>query len=130
MTDYGSDISVFPDLDASFALRTGPHVVGEAVARRLITARGSLFYDPQYGFDTRMILNDAVPASRLGVIAAQIESEALKDERVQACSATLTQNVQAGTLRIQVLLTLASGPFQFVLTIGQAAGQQTLVFGK
>lgn len=130
MTDFGSDISTFPDLDASFALRTGPHVVGEAIARRLITPRGGLFYDPQYGFDTRMLLNDAIPASRLATIASQVEAEALKDERVLACTASATFNAQAGTLAIKCLLTLASGPFSFVLTVGQVAGQQTLVFGK
>lgn len=127
MTDFGSDVSTFPDLDASFALRTGPHVVGEAIARRLITPRGGLFYDPQYGFDTRLLLNDAIPASRLAVIASQIEAEARKDERVSACSATVS--LVAGTLAIKVALTLATGPFSFVLTVGAAANQQALVFG-
>lgn len=130
MTDYGSDISTFPDLDPSFGLLTGPRVVAEAVARRLMTPRGGLFYDPQYGFDLRALLNDATPDARLAAIASQVEDEALKDERVQAVQAFVTRNGQAGTLVVRIVLTLASGTFPLTLTIGQVAAEQQVVFGQ
>lgn len=130
MADFGSDISTFPDLDPAFALRTGPHVVAEAVARRFITPRGSLFWDPAFGFDTRALLNDAIPASQLPTIASQLETEAMKDERVLGANVSVTQNFQQQTIAIKCELTLATGPFAFTLTIGQVQSQQTLIFGK
>ena len=33
-TDYGIDVSTFPDLDPTFGLISGPRVVAENVARR------------------------------------------------------------------------------------------------
>lgn len=131
MTDFGSDVSTYPDLDPSFALRTGPHVVAEAVARRFITPRGGgLFYDLAYGFDTRALLNDAIPATQLAVIASQCETEAAKDERVKSATVSVTQNLLLQSLAIKCELTLATGPFVFTLTISQVQGQQVLVFGK
>lgn len=127
MADLGTDVSTFPDLDMSFALISGPRVVAEAIARRLGTPRGGgLFYDPTYGYDLRGYLNEAVPASQLGNIAAAVEQEALRDERVESCTANVT--LTKGVLKVIVRFVTADGPFAFTLTIDQAT--TSVVFGK
>lgn len=130
MTDYGTDCSCVPDLDPTFSIRSGPHVVGEAIARRFLTPRGSVSWDLAYGWDTRQLLNDYLQPLQFPQIAAQLEAEARKDERVASASVTLFLGLLPNTLRIKCLLTLASGPFQFELTVSQVAAQQTLVFGR
>lgn len=127
--DLGSDISTFPDLDPAYAVRTGPHIVAEAVARRYITPRGGLFYDLNYGYDLRQHLNSVITPGLAGRIAAQCEAEALKDERVLGATVTVVQSAgQLATLSVHTVLTLSSGPFAFVLTVGQALANFSIVF--
>ena len=116
MTDFGSDISTFPDLDPFFSLTTGIHVVAEALARRLMTPRGGgLFYAPDYGLDVRGYLNSAMTTAQLSGLEHSIQNEALKDERIFDAKATVTANVAARKLAIKVLITTAQGPFALVL---------------
>ncbi len=58
MTDFVVDVSTFPDLDSSFTLITGRRVIAEAILRRLLTPRGGLAYDPDFGLDVRGWLNE------------------------------------------------------------------------
>jgi len=128
-TDLGADISTYPDLDPAYTLITGPRVVAEAVARRWVTPRGGLFYDLNYGYDLRQFLNAVITPGLASTIAVQCELEALKDERVLQAAVTVKQSAgQLATLTVNCLLTLATGPFQFVLTVGQALSDFVLVF--
>ena len=128
--DVGTDCSTYPRLDPSFALISGPRVVLESVARRWSTSLGGgLFYDPTYGFGTPLLLNAALTQQMLPGIAAQLESQALQDERVKACDVTLTFVSQTGALTIAGAVTLADGPFSLVMTVDAATGKQTLIFG-
>lgn len=132
MPDFGADISTYPDLDVTFTPITGRRVVAEAVARRLITPNGGgLFYDQTFGFDTRGLLNAPITTADLAVIAARVEQEALKDERVLGCSATVTFDTTQtpGVLSIRCLLTLATGPFALTLKISAVEGLKSVVFG-
>lgn len=67
---------------------TGDLAVSEQVARRYLTERGLLSYAPNDGTDVLEYLNDNMP---LAVIRAQLEAEALKDERVESASVTGTK---------------------------------------
>jgi hypothetical protein len=128
MTDYGTDVSTFPDLDASFAVVAGPHVVGESLARRLTTPPGGLFYDSQYGFDLRNYLNEGGVPSRLPEIQAAVEREAIKDERVKDVGAAVTFDLPSATLKVTLRVTLGSGvTFSLVLAIS-AVTTQVFIF--
>jgi len=112
--DFGSDISTFPTLDPNFRLITGTQVIFEAVLRRLMTPRGSLAYDLDYGTDVRGMLNASTTSSELFALQASIEAEAEKDERVLRADAVITQ-LQTFVYRIDLSLTTSAGPFLLVL---------------
>jgi hypothetical protein len=128
MADVGTDISTFlqtstgeyvPGLSPDFAVISGSRVVGEAIARRLITPRGTLAYDLDYGLDLRAYLNDDLGPTDLYTLGSLIEAEAEKDERVMAAEATLTLDRASSRLRVQLLLTIADAVFTLTLSIDQ-----------
>jgi hypothetical protein len=84
MTDYGLDVSTYPDgLDVSFAWQASSvGMLGQALARRLETPAGGLPYDPEYGFDVRALLGDGFNARNIPAISALVAAELAKDERV------------------------------------------------
>jgi phage baseplate assembly protein W len=90
-TTFGSDFSAVEDFDANWTFLEGDAgealALTQALARRLSTPRGGLFYDPAYGLDIRGFIADSVsPADA----AAQIENECRKDERVDDAKCTIT----------------------------------------
>lgn len=116
-TDYGTDVSTFPDLDPSFTLISGPRVVIEAIARRLVTPRGTMPGRPNDGIDVRQWLNDSVDAGTLARMHGAIESEIAKDERVQRAAVSLAFDAASRTLRITINVRLDDGPFDLVLSV-------------
>ena len=117
MIDFGSDVSTFPDLDPTFAELTGPNALGQAIARRLMTPRGTLDYDPDYGLDVRSLLSAAFDDRRVFSVRAQLQAEIEKDERVLSASVALEVVPEASTLRAHVALETADGPFRLTLAI-------------
>lgn len=91
-TDYGTDISTYPDLDATFGLISGPRVVAECVARRVeVLLHGAL--------------NADLNARELRVVQASVHSLATQDERVQ--DAEVTASLLAGGLfQVKIKLSL------------------------
>lgn len=87
-------------------------MVVQAVARRLQTPRGGLWYDPDYGTDLRQYLNGARSRFR---VSRDVENEALKDERVLAASASVTFASQ--TMTVVLALTLATGVFTLTILV-------------
>lgn len=117
MTDFGADVSIFPDLDPGFTPLTGPRVVAQAIARRLSTPRGSLAFYPDYGIDVRDWVNETITRDRLAQFRRMIEAEIVRDERVLSGSASLAFNTQTSDLQIAVTITTADGPFSLVLGV-------------
>lgn len=117
MTDYGQDVSTFPDLDPGFAAPTGPRVVAESIARRLTTPRGALFWAPDDGFDVRELLNESVTSAKLSQWTRALEQECEKDERVLSASITLTYDSTGMALQIAASLDTADGPFVLVMVV-------------
>lgn len=115
MTDYGHDLSCVEDLDDEMTEIDGRMVLGQAIARRLITPRGGLIDDPNYGTDVRGYLNDDVDNATIQRLASEIAAEAIKDEQV--LSATATVSVLAGVMTVAVAVVDAAGPFKLVLAI-------------
>ena len=119
MSNLGSDFHCVDDIDANLSATTsGNRCLAENIARRISTARGSLFYDIDFGTDIRSRIN---AAQRLELTASQVEAEALKDERVEDVAASVTLG-ELGTsngpsLAVSLTLTASDGPFVLVLSV-------------
>jgi phage baseplate assembly protein W len=119
-TELGIDLSALSnglDLDPKFPTQTGYANLGEAIARRLSTPRGGLFYAPNYGTDIRDRLNDSVTSDSIGQIQAAVEAEALKDDRVLSAACVANYTFATNTLTLQLQLATASGPYRLVLAV-------------
>jgi len=82
----GVDFACVDDLDANLSLVEGRTALAQSTARRIITPRGGLYYDPNYGTDIRGRLHRPFPAA---LTARLVEQEALKDERVENAGASV-----------------------------------------
>ena len=119
--DFGTDIDCVTSIGPRFKLTSGFLNLAKALARRLITPRGTLDYAPDYGFDVRDWINhDTGQASRFTLQAA-IDAECQKDERVQTASSSIDTSV-ANTIGITIAVVTAAGPFRFVTTIDKLNG--------
>lgn len=85
---YGSDWRDLSTLD--FSRLEGQKLLKRALTRRLTTARGSLFYAPDYGFDLRQYLqadwDSQIEMEMLTKAATELE----KDRRVVEASLEVT----------------------------------------
>lgn len=117
--DFGTDISTFPVPDTSFSTISGFRVLAEALARRLMTARGLLPFHPDYGVDLRSLLNESVTDDVLSQAKAAAVQELLQDERVQDVSGTLTFDASTSRLAFSFQVVTDAGPFSFVLALSQ-----------
>lgn len=115
MADLGTDLSCLEDLSPTMAEVSGRTCLAQAVARRLLTPRGRLIYDPNYGYDLEQFLNDDLGPGDLAKIAANIQNEALKDERVLTATAAVV--VQNKALIVTLTIDDGDGPFTFVLPV-------------
>ena len=113
----GTDVSTVPDLDGYFRLMTGLRVVGEALLRRLTTPPGGLFYDPDYGYDIRGLLNAPLTSADLARARIRIVAECQKDERVDTVEADLALNESTGRLTLSLLVATAAGPFKLTAAV-------------
>ncbi|ADH63803.1 hypothetical protein Mesil_1928 [Allomeiothermus silvanus DSM 9946] len=116
MDDFGTDLSVFPDL--SWTLKSGYDNLAEAAVRCLMTAPGALFYAPEYRLDLRRFLNEAITPEAL------LEVETLATNALEADPRIVSAEVRAscpgpGVLNLELLLTTERGPFALVLRIDQ-----------
>lgn len=112
--DYGTTFACATDFTPQMSTVSGLRAVAEAVARRLQTDRGALWYDLDYGTNITRFVNAAVPLSS---IETMVENEAIKDERVNDCTCEATQIDMSLSLRIQ--LEADEGPFEFVLSVSE-----------
>lgn len=116
---FGGDFAGVDDLDPNFTYlqntTTTPNqenlALAQAIARRLQTPRGALFYDSNYGYDLRDLIGGSTTTSQA---IAGIEDECRKDERIDDAQASI--NVIGDSW--QILITCQShlsGPFSFTL---------------
>lgn len=116
LTERGDDLDVRSDLNrSSFSLADGVRNIGNAIARRLITPRGGLVYDPAYGTDVRAYLSAGMTAAQVARLASEIQAEVNKDPRVGGADVSLA--IAGTTMLITVLVDLAQGPFELVFRV-------------
>lgn len=121
--DFGTDISTpdAADLDPYFAPVSGWRGLGQALARRLVTPRGSLLDDASYGYDLRSRLNDALTPADLDALGAVVKRELEADERVEGAAVVVT--LTGAALRVAARITTASGTFRLVLAVGSVTAE-------
>jgi hypothetical protein len=118
VADLGTDVRCVDDLDPTFRLVSGREGLAQALARRLSTKRGELALigdDEDYGLDVREFVGEDVGPRATFELAAQVEAETLRDERV--LSATATASFAGGVLTLSLALSDAAGPFRLTLAV-------------
>lgn len=118
---YGHDLFGVNDLDPGMLECDGRVCLAQALARRLITPRGGLLDDPNYGYDLTGFLNDDVSHATLASMQGQIVAEMMKDERVIAATASVV--FVAGQLIVTISITDSVGPFPLVLAVSSVTVQ-------
>ena len=114
---YGTDLSGITDLDASMSETSGIQGLGQALARRISTPRGTLPDDPNYGYDVAAELNDDLAPSDLPRIGSNCDAEFKKDQRVFSSQTTVElAPLPDGTLTVTAAVVPAGGP-SFTLTL-------------
>lgn len=127
--EYGIDCSTFvggkADLDPRFATIDTTLLVAEACARRLITPRGSLIGDPEYGFDLREFLGARITNVTRARIIAGVEAECRKDERVDSARVVQAQLPTAADSRLtlRVAIVVSAETLQFVLSVDRLTAE-------
>lgn len=122
--DYGTDVSTFPVTDMTGRTIEGKRAVAECILRRYTTPNGSLRYDPDFGRDTREMLNEDLDEGDLATEAHALAREAEKDERVSRATVVLTLDAVASKLTVRVFGELLGGvAFDFVLGIDAVSAE-------
>ena len=114
-TDFGTDIDCAFGLSPSFQLVTGNTLLAQALMRRLTTPRGGLWYDPNYGFDLRILVGATLTNSQLGALSGMIEVECEKDDRVSSARCALT--LANGRMTVAITVTTRTGAFDLTLGV-------------
>jgi hypothetical protein len=113
----GGDIDCILDVGRSLSIATGLRNIGNALARRLVTPRGGLFYDPNYGLDVRAFVNAGFTPQQLAQVQGDVAAEVAKDERVENPVVIVVPNLAAATMVITVTCDLDEGPFAFIVNV-------------
>lgn len=138
MTDYGIDVSAYPDLDRRFRPITGTRALAEAALRRVLTRKGTLSIttlggvvlgDPDYGAMPTLsdLLNARVNGMQLPAYAGQYETEIKRDERVEDSLVSLTMSGSAIVAVIQVT-PVEGTTFSMTITVDQLAAKLAVVW--
>jgi len=122
--DFGADLDFVDDIPLNDSLASGLKNLGNALARRLITPRGTLRYDLGYGTDVRQYLNEGVTRADVSAIVAAIQQELESDERVlRANVEKINLNEAASSLTVEIRIDTDEGPFTLVLAIGTVSAE-------
>lgn len=114
----GRDISALGGLN--FGFHEGLPNLAESLARRLITPRGTLFYDRSYGFDVRTYLNEEDTSRNRFELASLVDSELRKDPRVLD-SATETAQISDHSISLRSTIDITPGQFNLILHVSDMA---------
>lgn len=125
VADYGTDLFGVDDLDELGRDVTGIDVLRQAIARRLMTPRGWLLDDPNYGLDLRQYLSDSIDAAKLMQLQSAVRAELLKDQRILTCNvvATMSGGPSARAVRLVVDGESRQGPYDAVVEVSKVTAQ-------
>ena len=114
----GTDIAwTGGDLDTTFSLVSGIQNLKGAALRRLITARGELFYERGYGLQLEDYVNADVTRKTMVDLQREIRNELLKDERFVEVDVTIEWLGESNTMKIKTICYSTIGSFDAVFTV-------------
>lgn len=119
----GVDIAGVDDITPRFECASGVRNVAMAIARRLCTDRGGLWYAGEYGENLANWLNHEVTKGALHDVKSRVERQALKDERVETATASVTWDAQTGTMHVRLTGKTRMGAYQLVVAVDQAGAR-------
>jgi phage baseplate assembly protein W len=102
LVDFGTDIRCVDDIDPHLRLVSGAENVACALARRLRTKRGKLFYARDYGRDLTAYVNADLTTTAMHDLRKDVERECLKDERVTEAVARVSWDASASMIVVLV----------------------------
>lgn len=120
-TDYGSDVSAFPDLDPTFSEINGVEAVAQAIAARWSMPQGSCEDDPDAGFYAVALLNKPMTTSQAFRAQQRLQTEAEKDERVYSCPVNVVWDASAREMKVTANVISMYGNFRLVATIDKVS---------
>lgn len=125
MTNFGYDLSCTDDLTLGMDEIDGSNdnvkIISESVYRRLITPRGQLIDDPDYGYYIAGLMHKGMSANELLTIPDNIKQEILKDERVESANVNLlSSNRNLGIVNLQIICTTQKEPFSLTISVSEA----------
>ncbi len=115
-TDFGKSIAGPTDIPSQFYYATGLKNLGNHIARRLITPRGSMPWALNDGYDVRQLVNAEFTAQNRARAEAAIAAEVEKDDRVVACAATIAR-LSSEAIAVTLRVTTADGTFPLVVSV-------------
>jgi hypothetical protein len=122
-TDYGTDLTTYAagngqaDLDPTFAVISGPRVVIERVARKLMTPTGSML-KPGWGYDLRSVLQSSLTPAQIGALRGTIADQITQEPEVDSANVSVSYTIQGKQLQVTGQITLLSGvTFPLVLIV-------------
>lgn len=119
-TDWSTFVDGVPDLDPTFSTLSNPdRTLAEVLARRLITRRGAIEEDPEFGTDVRQWCQARMGPVALAKIKFAVEAECLKEERVTSVTATVTFDPGLSKTRIVISGTADRRDFELTLLADQ-----------
>jgi phage baseplate assembly protein W len=106
-----------PDIDSAGREVTGIRAVSEAIYRRLITPRGRLIGDPDYGLGLVSSVFESIDATptAIAVLKSAVATECQKDERV--FSIEVEGSFVQGALTLTITGESSEGPFALTLPV-------------
>ena len=122
---WGTDLSCTSDFAPGFPDVAQDDVasIRQALVRRLLTPRGSLYEDQDYGLQVAQLLNAGFDTKTAQGYAGAIRNELTKDDRVDECAVTLTV-VSLTEIRVDITVTPADPAletFDLVLSVADSA---------
>lgn len=117
LVNYGTDFDCTNDWNPARVLITGRRLLVQALYRRYITRRGRLIYDLNYGTCLQDMIDDAMGPGDMVRKSQQVAAEALKDDRVTACTCVGTFTPSTGVLQFATVVTDGVGPFPLTLAV-------------
>lgn len=97
----------------------------QRILRRLTTSRGGLIASPTYGYDLQDSVGSTTPTH---VVEQRVREQCLADEETLDAQVTCTRD--GDTLRTEIVLSSAQGPFTLVLVAKEKLTYQLIVDGN
>jgi phage baseplate assembly protein W len=137
----GSDLAGVDDLSPAMTEVSGRVALAQSLARRLITPRGALIYDVNYGYDLNQWVNADVSQADIAQIQGYVRQEMLKDQRVISAQVssqyvgptqvTVAQTAivadpnpyPTGVIVLNIQIQDSNGPFTLTATISSTEAQ-------